>query len=528
MGLFDFFRKKKPAAGPNGERGDSEENHATRHCFVICRTAEPGDLSRAGEVAAQVFGRGYSAHVAEGDIITVTHGEDAVGFLAHVAAPIPGGEAEENADGNFLWPDGKDEAAKHRSHVIVTNITAGEQTPIQSAIAVSRLALVALKLFDGIGVYWGNASVCNSREAFEGICEDISEKHVPLLVLLRFQFVRAPDDGVGLYTLGMRQFGLMDIEVDRCQMEPQELLEFVGNVAHYLVQSGPVIADGNTVGGSEEERILVRHRPSMIDKDRRVYKIVFEGSKVVSDGRMAPHHYILVPEGSLQDIKQAIIENGKVTNNPPRKRVRVRMWTLDDGSTLVQFPADTHAYELSKLNGWISYTLREKCESPSQAAQVSHEKSWFSNADETFYFEPAPTSGEYLVGITDRGKKVILDLLSNLLALYPKEGITPVENFPGSRRKYHRSTNEDYKKVVVGMNAWFATARFVEPPAPPDRAPDAVFVYEYDDLGTTVNHELSEYSALAELPGIGKPFKAGCLPIILVAAGIVFLAAVMV
>ena len=277
MGLFDFFGRKKRPAGSDGARGEPEAEHATRHCFVLCRAAEPGDLSRASAVVAQVFGRGYSAEVSEGNIITVTRGGDTVGFLAHMPAPIPEGEAEANADGNFLWPDGRDEAARHRSHVIVTNIGAGDQTPVQSAITVSRLALVALKLFDGIGVYWGNASVCNSREVFEGFCEDISEEHVPVPVWLRFQPVRASNDEIGLYTLGMSQFGLMDIEVDRCRMDLQELFEFVSNIAHYLIRSGPVIADGNTVGGSAEERILVRHRPSMIDQGRRVYKIVFEG-----------------------------------------------------------------------------------------------------------------------------------------------------------------------------------------------------------------------------------------------------------
>lgn len=277
MGLFDFFGKKKRPVGSDRARGESEAEHATRHCFVLCRAAEPGDLSRASAVVAQVLGRGYSADVAEGNIITVTRDGDTVGFLAHMSAPIPEGEAEANAGGNFLWPDGREEAARHRSHVIVTNIGAGNQTPVQSAITVSRLALIALKLFDGIGVYWGNASVCNSREVFEGFCEDISEEQMPLPVWLRFQPVRASDDEIGLYTLGMSQFGLMDIEVDRCRMDLQELFEFVSNIAHYLIQSGPVIADGNTVGGSAEERILVRHRPSMIDQGRRVYKIVFEG-----------------------------------------------------------------------------------------------------------------------------------------------------------------------------------------------------------------------------------------------------------
>jgi hypothetical protein len=276
MGLFDFFRKKKPPAGSDA-KGELQAKHATRHCFVLCRAAEPGDLSHASEVAARVFGRGYSAEVGKENIVTVMRGESAIGFLAHLPAPIPNHEAEENADGNFLWPKGKDEVAEHRSHVIVTNIGAGDQKPIQSAIAVSRLALVALQLFDGIGVYWGNASVCNSREVFEGFCENISEEHVPVPVWLRFQLVRASGDEVGLYTLGMSQFGLMEIEVDRSRMKVQDLFEFVSDIAHYLIQSGPVIADGNTVGGSDDERILVRHRASMVDQHRRVYKIVFEG-----------------------------------------------------------------------------------------------------------------------------------------------------------------------------------------------------------------------------------------------------------
>ena len=276
MGLFDFFSKKKPAAGSVVKRDKSEAEHATRHCFVLCGTADPGPMSDAGSVVGQVFGDGYSVDLAEGNIITVARGESTVGLLAHLPVPIPNNEAEENADRNFLWPNGRDQAATHRSHVVVTNIGSDDQTSVQSALAVSRLALVALKLFDGIGVYWGNASVCNSREVFEAFCEDISEEHLPVPVWLRFQPVRASDDEIGLYTLGMKQFGLMEIEVDRCRMNLQEVFEFVSNLAHYLIQSGPVIEDGNTVGGSEDERILVRHSSSMLDQQQAVYKIVFE------------------------------------------------------------------------------------------------------------------------------------------------------------------------------------------------------------------------------------------------------------
>ncbi len=270
MPFFDRFRKKK------AEVASSQAEHATRHCFVLCKSATSNDLSDAARVVADVFGAGYSAEHEERNVVTVTHGDHTVGFLAHMPAAIPGCEAEENADGNILWPNGREEAATHRSHVIVTNVGSGDQSPVQSAVAVSRLALVALRLFDGFGVYWGNASVCNSRTVFEHYCEDMSEELLPVPVWLRFQLLGTSDDGIGMYTLGMHQFDLMDIEVDRSNMDVGDLFLFVSNMAHYLIQSGPVIADEDTVGENAEERILVRHVPSMIDKTKNVYKIIFE------------------------------------------------------------------------------------------------------------------------------------------------------------------------------------------------------------------------------------------------------------
>lgn len=277
MRLFDFFRKKIWRGGSGEIDCESESGFATTHCFVLCRTTEPEDLSRAGEVVDEVFGLGYSAEITgEGRIISVTHGNDSIGMLVHAPIPIPTQEAEEKADRNFLWPNGRDEAAKHRSHVIIANISSGNQTPVQSAILLSRLTLVALKLFDGIGVYWGNANVSNSRDVFEDFCKNMSEEHLPVPMWLRLQVVRASEDEIGMYTLGMHQFGLMEIEVDRCRMELWELSGFVADMARYLIQRGPVIADEDTTGGSENQRILVRHWPSMIDDDRRVYKVIMD------------------------------------------------------------------------------------------------------------------------------------------------------------------------------------------------------------------------------------------------------------
>ena len=269
MSLFDRFRRNKTAK----KRTDNQ--HAPRHCFVLCKTAEPGDPSIAANAVTKIFGKDYSIDCSDPNIFIVQRGSNTVGFLAHMPAPIPGQEAQENADGNFLWPEGKEEAGLHQSHVIVTTMGADEKPPVEAAIEVTKLALVALKAFDGLGVYWGSANVCNSREVFESFSDGMSPDHVPVPIWLRFQFVSTSDDQIGMYTLGMQQFNLMEIEVDQCQLSPEDLFEFVSNIAHYLIQSGPVVADGNTVGSDENEQILVRHLPSMTDDTKTVYKIIF-------------------------------------------------------------------------------------------------------------------------------------------------------------------------------------------------------------------------------------------------------------
>ncbi len=268
MPFFDRFRKDKP---------ERESEPKTLLCFVLCKTKTPGDLSHASQVVSEVFGPGHSADCDEKNFVTVARGGDVIGFLAHMAAPIPGGEAEDNADGNFMWPNGREEAAAHASHVVVLVKDGLARTPVQLALVLSKLALASLRIFDGLGVYWGNASVSNSREVFENFCEEMSEQSLPVPVWLRFQLVGGSGSAIGMYTLGMDQFGLMDIEVEQSPLDIQGLFEFVSNLAHYLILSGPIILDGSTVGGTPEEKILVRHRPSMTDKSRKVYKVQFGG-----------------------------------------------------------------------------------------------------------------------------------------------------------------------------------------------------------------------------------------------------------
>jgi hypothetical protein len=79
-----------------------------------------------------------------------------------------------------------------------------------------------------------------------------------------------------LFTTGLAAFGLMEIEVAGSSLAPDDLGQMASNIATYLIENGPVIRDGDTVGGDERQRILARHAPSMVGRAGPVLRL--EGS----------------------------------------------------------------------------------------------------------------------------------------------------------------------------------------------------------------------------------------------------------
>jgi len=64
--------------------------------------------------------------------------------------------------------------------------------------------------------------------------------------------------------------GLLELEVRDSGREWSDLFEFLANIAHYELVTGVQIGDGETVGGSETERFVVRHTASRYMPETRV------------------------------------------------------------------------------------------------------------------------------------------------------------------------------------------------------------------------------------------------------------------
>jgi len=260
-----FAKRKKDAATTDSDS----------LCMILSRALAPPANKQVAKALDREFGSSAKITDSKDGVWMLDLPEAITAFLSYIPAPIPEQEAEAAAAGNILWPEGEVEVAKHRSHVIV-GVLGSESDRATTLMTLSRLAACVLNTFNGIGIYWGSGHVANSKETFMELLKEASTESLPLSLWIRYQPFENEDKSLGFYTLGLEQFGLMNIEVDRCLWQPMKLLEFIFDISHHLVNNGPVINDGDTVGEDENQRIHVKYAASMHDKKTRVYKILME------------------------------------------------------------------------------------------------------------------------------------------------------------------------------------------------------------------------------------------------------------
>jgi hypothetical protein len=65
----------------------------------------------------------------------------------------------------------------------------------------------------------------------------------------------------------------MEIEIPRIDMPPGELREWLLTIMYYLLENGPVLKDGQTIGPSGEQQMRIRHCPSSFGHPGKVIRL---------------------------------------------------------------------------------------------------------------------------------------------------------------------------------------------------------------------------------------------------------------
>lgn len=216
--------------------------------------------ARHPELAAEVIAGTSPAGTHSADTPLIRCGGKFVAVMS-MPAPIPE-DANLWSRAATAWPEGKTVAARHRGHLIVSVIGKSEQLLPVARITTAVVGALIEVMPECCAVVW-DTKVARPAELW--------------LDMSRWSFAPFPDypftlwidvvpfrsrSGIGVVTTGLSAFAGREIEFETDTLTLPMLLEEVSGIAVYLIEHGPVISDGDTIGASETERFTVRHMTS--------------------------------------------------------------------------------------------------------------------------------------------------------------------------------------------------------------------------------------------------------------------------
>lgn len=196
---------------------------------------------------------------------------DATGMVGHMPVPVPWGDLEGPAMCAWHWPDAVNVLRGHTSHLVV-GVSGEETNPKNHAIRLTLLtAAVCAAAPSATAVYWGSGTSVSPADRFIQLAQEMTPDSLPLLSWVEFRVIpNESGTAWSVITTGLKAIGLMEIEVREAVGEPLDLVDRVMNIAAYMADVGPILKDGDTVGTSADETLLIHHAHSIWERDETV------------------------------------------------------------------------------------------------------------------------------------------------------------------------------------------------------------------------------------------------------------------
>ena len=215
---------------------------------------------------------GIKAEVADGERDTLVWKENGmmttVGFID---SPIPGGEAEENATSNYMWPEAMDVAKKHVAHLIVA-VLPREKRAVEAGELFVKICDACLMQRSATGLH--SCGTIFQPEFYREAAAVMKEGEAPYLNWVHFGMYRLGEIVNG-YTYGLSAFGKDEIEVVGYEADPVDLRNFLQDISTYVLSNDVELLDGETIGFSEKQRLSISKSPG-VAIERDTLKIEYE------------------------------------------------------------------------------------------------------------------------------------------------------------------------------------------------------------------------------------------------------------
>jgi hypothetical protein len=146
---------------------------------------------------------------------------------------------------------------------------------------VTAAAAALSSLLPTSGVYWASGQTVNEPGYFRQRADVFAKGTLPLDIWVQLLWLDGPRSPNGQRTFAVITTGLMpfvgrEIEFQPAARPPLEIGERVAGAVSYLLDNGPVLADGDTIGINKQEHIRVRHRDRGVRATGPIYALTLE------------------------------------------------------------------------------------------------------------------------------------------------------------------------------------------------------------------------------------------------------------
>jgi hypothetical protein len=146
-----------------------------------------------------------------------------------------------------------EEVKEHKGHLIVS-IMQGSDDVVKRYKIFTSVICSLLHTNKAIGVYMGNQTLLITKGDYLQLAEGMSDEWYPLNLWLYFGFGRDNDKNSG-YTYGLKEFNKCELEIVGSARKLEDIMAFLFNMTHYVLDFNVEFQDGQTCGLSESERI---------------------------------------------------------------------------------------------------------------------------------------------------------------------------------------------------------------------------------------------------------------------------------
>ena len=189
--------------------------------------------------------------------------------------PIPGGEAEGNAENNYMWEDAVKVAKKHRAHLMVA-VLGKEENLLEKGKLFTKVVAACCRQEYATGIY--TSGVVFEPRFYEGFAEQMSEDELPIFNWIWFGLWQ-DENGMNGYTYGLDVFGKDEMEVLGTDAKPSDLRDFLASLVSYVLENDVELHDGETIGFAADDKHTITRSPGVgLPEDQMTLKISWASS----------------------------------------------------------------------------------------------------------------------------------------------------------------------------------------------------------------------------------------------------------